>query len=869
MRSVITPEPKTYISNKIKLDFFNSSNLKHDIQSRISKDTAKQFYNALNDMQGDCHPVAGVSFSEITRLALAYFYSEIFKHPKKDSYYTINAVKGFLDCHNLSPYTATRELDVKFYELTDAPLFKACWLIIQSAWFFNSEYFGKHQHVDYLNHYATTGEKQPIEYYKGDVQYLEKKYTNIDSQKGKYKIDGFTFVNHWYYGILFLICKELRISIQHFNISDKDNREYNPLPKVPRVLRPIAPFLIIECDIKSAFPTFIDKIICSNLKDFVYNNLMRSKGITRNEAKVLFNTICNSGKYKTKAETKQFFIDCGYTEQHTTDLLNLTHDPHKKFISFMTEHESIAISSFTSINALTGYGRLHDAILFIYSGIKPKILTVNKICEFGYKALNSTVYTNTFSLSDARLKYSYISSIPKGLSIIDKWHGNKPPIKGTANGFKFYKKAFEYITASFNINDYQAEYSDLLERTITMFNTLHYLNNKRPNPELRLLILQHIRANSQYIFNVKYLYLESTKDKRSKSEAEIKNRNWDMTEQLKFKKRIDFLTARSEAECLVNIDVNYLELFDLLNERIGNDDYAFLDENLVLFGRKSNNILVRLMVRKFNILCTGYIRKPRGKKFDVVNSNILYTDTIKDVTTNETDFKTPKQRDTEKRQKAKLERIEKEQKTLFDNREIARQIFLIICDITQQITDLDLLHIESIQDVLKTEFISVIDEVGYTDKIGVQAFDYCFIKQQQETAIKQMQSEVDNYDTDLSKSIFNTISIEEASYRGEKFFSEYQAFHLKAEIQKPKKICKHTFVDILMQKETSTMLSHTGLHYYYLNNRAVFDLVAQKHLPKQSIKSDLETRIKQIAKNVRTKNCVANSKQKGIQFNLF
>lgn len=864
MSLAITPDPKTYISDKIKLEFLNSSNLKHDIQNRISKDTAKQFYNAFNDMQGDCYPVAGVSFSEITRLALAYFYSEIFKHPKKDSYYTLNAVKGFLDCCNLSHYTPTRELDIKFYLLTNAPLFNACWLIVQSAWFFNSEYFGKHQHVDYLNHYATTGEKLPTDHYKGDVQYLEKKYSNIDGQKGKYKINGFTFVNHWYYGILFLICKDLRASTQHFNITDTDNREYNPLPKVPRVLRPIAPFLIVECDIKSAFPTFIDKIIGSTLKDFVYNNLIRSKGITRNEAKVLFNTMCNSGKYKTKTETKQFFLDCGYTEQQAKDLLKLTHDPNKKFISFMCAYESNAINSFANMNAMFGYGRLHDALLFIYKGIKPKILTVNQNCEFGYKELNKIFYTNTFSLSDARLKYAYVSSIPKGLKIVDKWQETKPPIKGMANGFKFYKIAFDYITASFNINDYKAQYSDLLQRTVIMFNTLHYLNKKRTNPELRLLILQHIRANSQYIFNVKYLYLESSNDKRNQSEAEIANRNWDMTEQLKFKKRIDFITARSEAECLVNIDVNYLELFDLLSERIGNNDYAFLDENLVLFGRKSNNILVRLMVRKFNILCTGYIRKPRKK----VSSNILYNDTIKDVTVKLISSNTRTAKANETRKKAKQERIEKQQKELVDNRKIAHQMFLMLCEITQQTTNLDLTYTESIQDVLKLEFISIIDEVEYTAKIGVQAFDYCFIKQQ-ETVIKPMRSEIDNYDTDLSKSIFNIISMEEASYRGEKFFNEYSTFHLKAEIQKPKKICKHTFVDISMQKETSTMLSHTGLHYYYLNNRTVFDLVAQKHLPKQYIKSDLETRIKHIAKSVRTKNCVANSKNDSIQFNLF
>lgn len=116
---------------------------------------------------------------------------------------------------------------------------------------FNSQYFGYHQHIDYVNHYINTGEKLPIEKYNFDRNYLDKKYIDVDSRKSKsMPINGFTLVSQWYYGILFLICKELKLSTSHFNISIKDHREYNPLPKTSRQLRPLAPFKLIECDIK-------------------------------------------------------------------------------------------------------------------------------------------------------------------------------------------------------------------------------------------------------------------------------------------------------------------------------------------------------------------------------------------------------------------------------------------------------------------------------------------------------------------------------------------------------------------------------------------------------------------------------------------
>ena len=163
-------------------------------------------------------------------MSIFYFFYEIFFEEKKDHHYSLNMVKGFLDAKNLSPYTAIHEIDVEFFNLKQAPYFDHCWLIIQSAWFFNSEYFGQHQHIDFLNHYATTGQKLPIEAYNFDRIYLEKKYLEIQKSKEKQiKKNGYSLVNQWYHCILFLVCNELNLSTENFKISEIDNREYNPL----------------------------------------------------------------------------------------------------------------------------------------------------------------------------------------------------------------------------------------------------------------------------------------------------------------------------------------------------------------------------------------------------------------------------------------------------------------------------------------------------------------------------------------------------------------------------------------------------------------------------------------------------------------
>ena len=73
-------------------------------------------------------------------------------------------------------------------------------------------------------------------------------------------------------------------------------------------------------------------------------------------------------------------------------------------------------------------------------------------------------------------------------------------------------------------------------------------------------------------------------------------------------------------------------------------------------------------------------------------------------------------------------------------------------------------------------------------------------------------------------------------------------------------VCRVTGLSLAGQKN-SHFISHTGLNLLYKSDKDLFNLVLQKHLPKQYKNSDLETKIIQIAKSIRTKDCVNHIKQ--------
>ena len=786
-------KPNFYNAEKFKLEFRNSSNLKHDIQNRISDTIGTNFIEALNNMIGDTKNSVGVSFSEITRLALAYFFSEIFQNIKSDNFYTLEMVKGFFDACNLSNYTAIHEIDVEFFKLKEAKYYDHCWLIIQTAWFFNSEHFGQHQFIDYLNYYIETGQKLPLDQYNFDKQYLKKKYASIDSNNLiAIPINQDTLISQWYYCILFLICKELSLSTHNFNVVIKDNREFNPVTKTSRQLRVITPFKLNECDIKSAFPTFIDNIVGSNLKNYVYNNLMVTKNSSRDEAKILFNKNCNSGKYLSKMDALQFFKDCGYSNNQCEKILKLTHDKNVSFYSFMTAQEVIAINAFIVNNDLKRGTRLHDAILFIDTNCNPAQLRVNDNCDFGFKELNQPIFKNSFKLSKKKLPYAFINSIPKGLQLIEKHEYAKPQSKGESNGFRFYFAKYDYVTAVFNLNKYLRDENTFVLECIAMFSTLYQLNNNTLKHSHIDLILKLIREKSNLVFNVRTISAKFKNFDFLKYEIQIKSRDYSLTKPLKFKNRNEFVQALNCARGQVNINYNLYNLFCLINERIENNDYEYLDE-LKVIGTKQNNLLVRSIVQLFNLLCTGHVRKPRKS----VKSKPLYSNLIKSLTLNSKPSISKTQNATICKIISKYEKDLKAFNRLINNRELAKQLYLILCDIIQENSNCNIIKDTNVQHQLKIQLLQLMNNNKiHNDITTVEDFDKKFISKNNMKIVPKTINK-DTFETDYSGSIFNNITIEEAHYKGEVFFQEYLKFHGENEVNKPKivpPLIKETYI---------------------------------------------------------------------------
>lgn len=64
-------------------------------------------------------------------------------------------------------------------------------------------------------------------------------------------------------------------------------------------------------------------------------------------------------------------------------------------------------------------------------------------------------------------------------------------------------------------------------------------------------------------------------------------------------------------------------------------------------------------------------------------------------------------------------------------------------------------------------------------------------------------------------------------------------------------ICIITGVNISMQKDNSILLSHSGLKYYFKNDKKIFEQIKRRYLSNRWYNSNFETQIKEIAHNIR------------------
>lgn len=378
-----------YSTISVDTDLNNSLSLYRSANT----DTETALKNGIENL-ANFNSKNGYHFDSLTYLAINYFYDNIFVYydaeTKKHSYKTngtttIASIKGYFDACNYTQYTPINTIDKTDYkQLFNAELFTESYLIIQTAYFFGSDVFGKHEYIEVVEHYRKTGTILKSSLDKTQLNrafetiYTFKNWNGKGIKPSQFSKD--TYLNNWYYGTLDLIVNTL-MSLGHNCINFKyefpikqdkvsEYRIYNKLIQTPRILRKIQPFEMIEFDIKSGHLSYIDLLIGSNVSKTAYDNYAKVHGITRDEAKRKFQSILNWREYrKTPAKQKQYHTDLcrfGWTPEQATRIINeVTDAPDYLFGHFASKFELQYTDTFITVNKIRGSTRGHDAVYLL------------------------------------------------------------------------------------------------------------------------------------------------------------------------------------------------------------------------------------------------------------------------------------------------------------------------------------------------------------------------------------------------------------------------------------------------------------------------------------------------------------------------
>jgi hypothetical protein len=290
-------------------------------------------------------------------------------------------------------------------------------------------------------------------------------------------------------------------------------RHYDAMSNSPKELRKYFPFELIEFDIQSANPNFIDIEIGSDVSKNIYDKVATAHNLSRTEAKRLFNKKLNSGKYYDREHFYNFFFPI--YQDKTSALVDLIKNEKKPLWKVMQFYEQTAIETFKGRNKIYNATRLHDALYKINN----EFLEVEKI-EFAFYSFGKTTIANKtddlcFQVTKDKPSFSFVTSLPENIRIseLKTEADTKEGFRYKGNNFDIYTKPFEYIKASFNIahkgrfigdNFVNISEADFLKKCFNMVAVIRDFNPDVTRENLTYLIndiVNHIYKNSVYAFN--------------------------------------------------------------------------------------------------------------------------------------------------------------------------------------------------------------------------------------------------------------------------------------------------------------------------------------------------------------------------------
>lgn len=167
--------------------------------------------------------------------------------------------------------------------------------------------------------------------------------------------------NHANY-ILGLLSLNVAGHMYGFRRTKKDDREYNVATKVPKFFRKYTPYQMLEVDIISANAQIVDQILKTNIGLEIYQNLMSYYNITRDEAKIKYNSTLNNYKLPVK-KAEEVYIAAGYTNNKAKELAKLTSG--NKIFYTMTLNEGRIMKEYQIVARMQNYIRVHDSYIIL------------------------------------------------------------------------------------------------------------------------------------------------------------------------------------------------------------------------------------------------------------------------------------------------------------------------------------------------------------------------------------------------------------------------------------------------------------------------------------------------------------------------
>jgi|SRR5690554_710187 len=214
----------------------------------------------------------------------------------------------------------------------------------------NNDYF------KYVNSYSK-GKKLNDLFFKHDLQTLNKYYLKIDENPA---YNPFS-LSSWKKYVLFMLFKfnglytpEMDII---FGVKIVENREYNPLTAIPKVLRANLPksLKLIEYDIFRANPTFLDIELKIDREQDVYSLIDKHK----------FNQLINIHKDVKNANIEEIRTElkCVYGERVNEVITEERFNNKGQLFKDLTKLENKFIRKFVKSNNIENCVRLHDAVI--------------------------------------------------------------------------------------------------------------------------------------------------------------------------------------------------------------------------------------------------------------------------------------------------------------------------------------------------------------------------------------------------------------------------------------------------------------------------------------------------------------------------